>query len=719
MIEQLIEKILSYNPEADVDKVREAYDYAEKHHEGQKRNSGEDYIVHPFNVALILAEMNMDVSTIIAGLLHDTIEDTEVTYEDVKERFGEEVAILVEGVTKLKMLSYQTKQEKQAENIRKMVLAMAKDIRVVIVKFADRLHNMRTLEYMTPEKKHDKALETIEIYAPLADRLGMSRVKSELEDLSLRYLDPENYYNLVDMVNRRRSEREALIQSLIDDISKQLKRMGIAADINGRPKNFYSIYKKMMKKGKTFEEIYDLQAIRILVDDVKDCYGALGVVHTMYKPIPGRFKDYISMPKQNKYQSLHTTVIDDNGETFEVQIRTWEMHKTAEYGIAAHWKYKEGAKKSTSFDENLTWLRQLLEWQKDLKDPNEFMETLKVDFFADEVFVFTPNGDVINLPDNSTPIDFAYRVHTAVGNTCVGAKINGRIVSLSHKLKNGEIVEVITNKNSEPSLDWLSIVASPQARTKIKQYFKVKDRDKNIEKGQTMIEQEAKRLGYRPSEFIRDEWMEDVRQRLKFDNLNDLYSQVGYGSMSVRQVTAKLEEYAKEEKRKALAENMTVEDIAVQEESKNHRNAGGIVVKGIDNVQVRIAKCCTPVPGDEIVGFITMGRGVSIHRSDCINLKNNMNEDRLIPVRWDIDEKEMYSAEIEVRASNKNNVLADIANRIHDARLDIQNLSAREDKDHNLIIRTVVRIHHIDELTRLLKKLERVENVYEAYRVSG
>lgn len=719
MIEQLIEKILSYNPEADVDKVREAYDYAEKHHEGQKRNSGEDYIVHPFNVALILAEMNMDVSTIIAGLLHDTIEDTDVTYDDVKERFGEEVAILVEGVTKLKMLSYQTKQEKQAENIRKMVLAMAKDIRVVIVKFADRLHNMRTLEYMTPEKKHDKALETIEIYAPLADRLGMSRVKSELEDLSLRYLDPENYYNLVDMVNRRRSEREALIQSLIDDISRQLKRMGIAADINGRPKNFYSIYKKMMKKGKTFEEIYDLQAIRILVDDVKDCYGALGVVHTMYKPIPGRFKDYISMPKQNKYQSLHTTVIDDNGETFEVQIRTWEMHKTAEYGIAAHWKYKEGAKKSTSFDENLTWLRQLLEWQKDLKDPNEFMETLKVDFFADEVFVFTPNGDVINLPDNSTPIDFAYRVHTAVGNTCVGAKINGRIVSLSHKLKNGEIVEVITNKNSEPSLDWLSIVASPQARTKIKQYFKVKDRDKNIEKGRAMIEQEAKRLGYRPSEFVRDDWMENVRQRLKFDNLNDLYSQVGYGSMSVRQVTAKLEEYAKEEKRKAMAENMTVEDIAVQEESKNHRNAGGIVVKGIDNVKVRIAKCCTPVPGDEIVGFITMGRGVSIHRSDCINLKNNMNEDRLIPVRWEIDEKEMYSAEIEVRAASKNNVLADIANRIHDARLDIQNLSAREDKDHNLIIRTVVRIHHIDELERLLKKLERVENVYEAYRVSG
>lgn len=701
-----------------MDIIREAYYFAEKHHEGQKRNSGEDYIVHPFNVACILAEMNMDVSTIIAGLLHDTIEDTSVTYDDVKEKFGEEVADLVDGVTKLKMLSYQTKQEKQAENIRKMVLAMAKDIRVIIVKFADRLHNMRTLEYMTPEKKHDKALETIEIYAPLADRLGMSRVKSELEDLSLRYLDPENYYKLVDMINKRRSEREELIDDLIRDISNQLKRTGIAADITGRPKNFYSIYKKMMKKGKTFEEIYDLQAIRILVDDVKDCYGALGVVHTMYKPIPGRFKDYISMPKPNKYQSLHTTVIDDKGETFEVQIRTWEMHKTAEYGIAAHWKYKEGAKKSTTFDENLTWLRQLLEWQKDLKDPNEFIETLKVDFFADEVFVFTPNGDVINLPDNSTPIDFAYRVHTAVGNTCVGAKINGRIVPLSHKLKNGEIVEVITNKNSEPSLDWLSIVASPQARTKIRQYFKVKDRDKNIAKGQVMIEQEIKRIGLKPNELIRDDWMDDVRERLKFDNLDDLYAQIGYGSMSVRQVTVKLTELYKEEVQEAHTVPFKTEEFTTPTR-REHRNTGGIIVKGIDNVKVRIAKCCTPVPGDEIVGFITMGRGVSVHRSDCINLKNNMSEERLIPVRWDIDEQETYSAELEVRADSKSNVLADIANRIHDARLDIQNLSARENKEGVLIIRTTVRIHHIEELQRLIKKLENIQHVIEVYRVSG
>lgn len=719
MIQELIKKIESYNPEADMDPIYEAYRFAKEHHEGQKRNSGEDYIVHPLNVAQILAEMNMDVPTIIAGLLHDTIEDTDVSYDDVKDKFGEEVANLVEGVTKLKMLSYQTKQEKQAENIRKMVLAMAKDIRVVIVKFADRLHNMRTLEYMTPEKKHDKALETIEIYAPLADRLGMSRVKSELEDLSLRYLDPENYYKLVDMISRRRSEREELIQSLIEAVSKQLKRMGISADITGRPKNFYSIYKKMTKKGKTFEEIYDLQAIRILVDDVKDCYGALGVVHTMYKPIPGRFKDYISMPKPNKYQSLHTTVIDDNGETFEVQIRTWEMHKTAEYGIAAHWKYKEGTKKSTSFDENLTWLRQLLEWQKDLKDPNEFIETLKVDFFADEVFVFTPDGDVINLPDNSTPIDFAYRVHTAVGNTCVGAKINGRIVPLNHKLKNGEIVEVITNKNSEPSLDWLSIVASPQARTKIKQYFKVKDRDKNIVKGQSLIEQEVKRLGYRPADIIRDAWMEDIRVRLKFDTLDDLYAQIGYGSMSVRQVTAKLEEYHKEEERETNASNMTTEDNSGETPRKVQHNAHGIVVKGIDNVKTRIAKCCTPVPGDEIVGFITRGRGITVHRSDCVNLKNNMSEDRLLPARWESDEHETYSTEIELHAENRNNVLADVAGRIHDLKLDIQNLTAKKDKDGNLIVRTTVHIHHIEELKKLVKKLEKIDNVIEVYRVSG
>ncbi|MCD1147038.1 bifunctional (p)ppGpp synthetase/guanosine-3',5'-bis(diphosphate) 3'-pyrophosphohydrolase [Peptoniphilus sp. KCTC 25270] len=719
MIQRLIDNILEYNPNADVDLILKAYHLARDHHKGQLRNSGEEYIIHPLNVSLILAEMNMDTATIIAGLLHDVIEDTDVTYDDVKEDFGEEIADLVDGVTKLKKLNYQTKQEKQAENIRKMVLAMAKDIRVVIVKFADRLHNMRTLEYMRDEKKKEKALETIEIYAPLADRLGISKVKWELEDLSLRYLDPENYYMLIDMVNKRRNEREALINNIIDSISKQLKKMGVSADIHGRPKNFYSIYKKMMYKGKSFDEIYDLSAVRIIVDDIKDCYGALGVVHTMYKPIPGRFKDYISMPKPNKYQSLHTTVIDGSGETFEVQIRTWDMHKTAEYGIAAHWKYKEGVNKSTSFDENLTWLRQLLEWQKDLKDPNEFMETLKVDFFADEVFVFTPRGDVINLPDGSTPIDFAYRVHSAVGNTCVGAKVNGRIVPLNFKLQNGNIIEVITNKNSGPSLDWLNIVQSPQAKTKIRQYFKVKDRDKNVLRGKEAIDQEAKRLGYPPHILVRDQWMEEIRERLKVPSMDDLYAAIGYGSMTVNQVTAKLVDYIQQENKEKEKEISLEKDIAIGKKKVKSTSSNGIVVKGIDNVKVRTAKCCNPVPGDSIIGYITMGRGISVHRSDCVNIINEKEDSRLIEVSWDISEKDSYHAEIEVRAADKGNVLGDIANRINDSRLGLINLSARANKDHTLVIRSVIQIHDISDLEYLLNKIRKIENVYDAYRVKS
>lgn len=718
MISKLIEKVLEYNPNADTEKIIKAYELAKSSHQGQLRNSGEEYIIHPFHVSMILAEMNMDTSTIIAGLLHDTIEDTEVSYEDVKKEFGEEIAELVDGVTKLKKLNYQTKQEKQAENIRKMVLAMAKDIRVVIVKFADRLHNMRTLEYMTEEKKKEKALETIEIYAPLADRLGISKVKWELEDLSLRYLDPQNYYNLIDMVNKRRSERESLINEIIASISIQLKKMGINSDIHGRPKNFYSIYKKMMYKGKSFDEIYDLSAVRILVDDVKDCYGALGVVHTMYKPIPGRFKDYISMPKPNKYQSLHTTVIDGNGETFEVQIRTWEMHKTAEYGIAAHWKYKEGVNKTTSFDENLTWLRQLLEWQKDLNDPNEFMETLKVDFFADEVFVFTPKGDVINLPDGATPLDFAYRVHTAVGNTCVGAKINGRIVPLNYKLQNGNIIEVITNKNSSPSLDWLSIVQSPQARTKIKQFFKVKDRDKNIIRGQEAIEHEAKKLGYNPHELVQHDWLEEIRERLKVQSLDDLYAAIGYGSMGVNQVLAKLiDMYQKELKKNE--ESLKPEDITPILNQNSRGSTNGIVVKGIDNVKVRMAKCCNPVPGDEIIGYITMGRGVSVHRLDCTNVQGDMEESRLIEVRWELAESEKYNAEIEIRAADKGNVIGDIANRINDSRLNMINLTAKTSKDHTILISIIVQIHNTNELELLLSKIRKVKNVYSAYRAKS
>ncbi len=716
MLEELLEKIRAYNPNVDEDLITKAFNMAEEHHRGQKRNSGEDYIIHPFNVALILADMNMDTPTIIAGLLHDTIEDTDVSYEDVQKEFGTEIAELVDGVTKLKKLNYKTKKEKQAENIRKMVLAMAKDIRVIIVKLADRLHNMRTLEYMTPEKKKEKALETIEIYAPIADRLGMSKVKGELEDLSLRYLEPDKYYKLIDMVNKRRNEREALINSIIETLKENLDEVGIDSEINGRPKNFFSIFKKMEIKGKAFDEIYDLSAIRVLVEDVKDCYGVLGVVHTLWKPIPGRFKDYISMPKPNKYQSLHTTVIDNNGETFEVQIRTYDMHKTAEYGIAAHWKYKSGSNKTTSVDENLTWLRQLLEWQKDLNDPDDFMETLKVDFFADEVFVFTPSGDVINLPEDSTPIDFAYRIHSDVGNTCVGAKVNGRIVPLSYKLENGNIVDVITNPNSGPSLDWLNVVKSPQAKKKISQYFKVKDRDKNIERGQDMLEKEAKRLGYRPSDLIRDIWLEEVCEKLSSGSKEDLYAALGFGSITLNQVISKLvESYKKENKDKMP---IITEQTKVQNKERR-QSQDGITVKGSDNLKVRFAKCCNPVPGDDIIGYITIGRGISVHRADCTNMVNLDDKARVIDVNWDKEEGASYNTEIEVRALDKSNVISDVANKINDSKLNLHSLSARTTKDGDLFLDLVVEISDKEELRSLMAKLKKIKNVIDVYRVKA
>ena len=709
-IDDLIEKIKTYNPNVDEAEIRSAYELAKVNHQGQKRNSGEDYIIHPLHVAMILADMNMDSATIIAGLLHDTIEDTSVTYEDIEKKFGKEIAELVDGVTKLKKLNYKSKAEKQAENIRKMVLAMAKDIRVIIVKLADRLHNMRTLEYMTEAKKIEKATETLEIYAPIADRLGMSRVKWELEDLSLRYLDPDEYYKLVDMVNKRRKEREELINSIIDTLKVNLERVGIKCEINGRPKNFYSIYKKMKVKGKVFDEIYDLSAVRILTNDIKDCYGALGVVHTLWKPIPGRFKDYIAMPKPNNYQSLHTTVIDNNGETFEVQIRTYQMHQTAEYGIAAHWKYKTGQTKTTSFDENLTWLRQLMEWQKDLNDPNDFMDTLKVDFFADEVFVFSPKGDVINLPEGSTPIDFAYRIHTQVGNTCVGAKVNGRIVPLSYKLSSGNIVDIITNSNSGPSLDWLNIVKSNQAKKKISQYFKIKDRDKNIEKGKEILEKKKKRLNYNVNEFLKDEWIDEVRAKLNVSTIDDLYAALGFGTVKLSQVTAKLIDIYNRFNKKPI-KNIV--------KSKRKVQKSGIDVKGVDGVKVRIAKCCTPVPGDDIIGYITIGRGISVHRADCPNVNNNVEESRIVQVSWQKDEANSYEAAIEVRALDKPNVIGDVANRINEAKLNMTSLNARSTRDGDAIVDVILEITNIDELEGIIEKLKRVKNVFDVYRMKA
>jgi GTP pyrophosphokinase len=720
MLEKLISKIEQYNPQADLQMVIKAYQYADAAHEGQLRNSGEKYIVHPVNVALILAELNMDTPTIIAGLLHDVIEDTNTSYDKIVEEFGKEVADIVDGVTKLKKLKYKTKQENQAENLRKMVLAMAKDIRVIIVKLADRLHNMRTLEYMTDEKKKEKALETLEIYAPIAHRLGMSKIKWELEDLSLRYLDPENYYDLVEKVSKRRREREAYIQNIISILKEKLSEMDIHCDISGRPKNFYSIYKKMFNQGKTFEQIFDLTAVRILVDNIKDCYGALGIVHTLWKPLPGRFKDYIAMPKPNMYQSLHTTVIGNEGEIFEVQIRTYEMHKTAEYGIAAHWKYKEGYSKSDSFDDKLTWLRQLLEWQADLNDPREFMETLKIDFFTDEVFVFTPKGDVINLPDGSTPIDFAYRVHTAVGNSCVGAKVDGRIVPINYKLKNGNIVEVITSVNSGgPSRDWLKIVKSTQAKNKIKQFFKQKDKDFNVARGKEMLEKEIKRLGYKPNEILRDEWIKNTATKVSINSIDDLYSAIGYGSITLNQVIGKLKEYYNEFY-KVTDENAFIESKLQQPQQKKSKHTQGVNVKGVDNVKVRFSKCCNPVPGDDIIGFITRGRGVSIHRTDCPNIVyNDESSERLIEVSWDIEKKASYNAEVQVRAIDRSGILAEVAARVTDSGAGLISLNARTSKERLVNINMILEINDIEQLKELMKKLRKIKNVTDVFRVTA
>lgn len=721
MLEKLLQKIEQYNPQADMQLIIKAYHFAEAAHESQVRNSGEKYFIHPFNVALLLADLNMDTATIIAGLLHDVIEDTNIAYETIAEEFGTEIADLVDGVTKLKMLQYKTKQESQAENLRKMVLAMAKDIRVIIVKLADRLHNMRTLEYMTDKKKKEKAIETLEIYAPIAHRLGISKIKWELEDLSLRYLDSERYYELVEKVQKRRLEREKFIQDIIKELYKKLSELGIQCEISGRPKNFYSIYKKMVYQGKLFEQIYDLTAVRIIVDNIKDCYGALGIVHTLWKPLPGRFKDYIAMPKPNMYQSLHTTVIGPKGEIFEVQIRTWEMHRTAEYGIAAHWKYKEGSSKANNFDEKLTWLRQLLEWQNDLKDPKDFMETLKIDFFTDEVFVFTPKGDVINLPDGSTPIDFAYRVHTAVGNACVGSKVDGRIVPLNYKLKNGNIVEIITNPNSNgPSRDWLKIVKSTQAKSKIKQFFKLKEKDLNIAKGKESLEKELKRLGYKTTEILKEEWLKNISNKLSINTIDDLYAALGYGSITLNQVTIKLRDYYNEFYKITDEKAFVESKIQAAQPKKTYKSTQGISVKGVDNVKVRFSKCCNPVPGDEIIGFITRGRGVSIHRRDCPNiLASEEEQERLIEVEWDFQKRASYHAEIQVRAVDRPGLLAEIAIRINDGDVGLVSLNARTSKEKIVVINMTLEIHDIEQLKDLMRKMRKIKNVMDVFRVTA
>ena len=650
----LIFRVRKYHPSDDISLIEKAYHTAFKAHEDQVRKSGEPYIIHPLCVAIILADLEMDKETIAAGLLHDVVEDTILTSEEIEQQFGADVALLVDGVTKLQHLHLSGDQgdktpdrlEMQAENLRKMFLAMAKDIRVIIIKLADRLHNMRTLKYQKPESQQRIARETMEIYAPIAQRLGISKIKVELDDLSLKYLEPEAYYDLVDKIAVRKSVREKYIQNIVDEVSEHIKNAGIKAQIDGRVKHFFSIYKKMKNQNKTIDQIYDLFAVRIIVDSVKDCYAALGVIHEMYKPIPGRFKDYIAMPKANMYQSLHTTLIGSSGQPFEIQIRTYEMHKAAEYGIAAHWKYKEasdGKKVENSEEEKLAWLRQILEWQRDMSDNKEFMNLLKsdLDLFSDSVYCFTPTGEVKNLPAGSTPIDFAYSIHSAVGNKMIGARVNGKLVTIDYEIKNGDRIEIMTSQNSKgPSRDWLNVVKSTQAKNKINQWFKNEFKEENIVKGKDLLNLYCRAKGINITEVMKPEYMDVIMHKYGFRDWDSVYAAVGHGGLKEGQIVNKMLELYEKDHKKELSNEEVLAAVAENEQTKKPvqiKSKSGIVVKGIHDLAVRFSKCCSPVPGDEIVGFVTRGRGVSIHRTDCINVLNlpEMERDRLIDAEWE------------------------------------------------------------------------------------
>lgn len=718
---RLKEQIAKYNPDSDFQLIEKAYNFSTKAHKGQERVSGDPYIVHPVEVGCLLAELEMDDNSIIAGILHDTIEDTALTYDRIKEEFSEEIAELVDGVTKLTKISYTTKQEIQAENFRKMFLAMAKDIRVIIIKLCDRLHNMRTLKFMAREKQLQKARETLDIYAPLAHRLGIYKIKGELEDLSFRYLDEKNYYDLAEKIAKKRKEREEYILSIIESVKKKTEEVFIEGSIEGRAKHLYSIYKKMTAQNKTIDQIYDLFAIRLIVNSVKDCYSVLGIVHEMFKPMPGRFKDYISMPKPNMYQSLHTTVIGPEGIPFEVQIRTWEMHRTAEVGIAAHWKYKEG-KDNRSYAEKFSWLRQMLEWQKDARDPDEFMETLKIDLFTDEVFVFTPKGDVKNLRAGSTPIDFAYYIHSAIGNRMVGAKVNGRIVPIEHELKNGDIVEILTSGASNgPSRDWLKIAKTSQARTKINQWFKKEKREENIEQGRIMLEKEIKKHGLTMNQVQKSEYMEAIMKKYNFHSVDDIFVAIALGSITLNTVVSRL----KEEYRKSLPPeeqtNLLLNSVERESKRKNKSTPdSGIVVKGIDNCLIRISRCCNPVPGDEIIGYITRGRGVSVHRKDCPNVKANIidGDARLIEVYWykKSSKNVSYLADITLKANDRPGLIVEITNAIGESRIPLRAINARTAKDMSSLMHMTLEITDTDQLDRIISKMKRIKGVLEITR---
>ncbi|HIS07699.1 GTP pyrophosphokinase [Lachnoclostridium sp. An196] len=735
LYQELIRSVLKYHPSTDISMIEKAYQVASKAHEGQVRKSGEPYIIHPICVAIILADLELDKESIVAGLLHDVVEDTPMTTEDLAKLFGDEVALLVDGVTKLGQLSYSAdKVDEQAENLRKMFLAMAKDIRVILIKLADRLHNMRTLKYMKPEKQKEKARETMDIYAPIAQRLGISKVKIELDDLALKYLEPEVYYDLVAQIADKKSVREKFVREIVAEVKRHMENANIEADVQGRVKHFFSIYKKMVNQDKTLDQIYDLFAVRILVDSVKDCYAALGVIHEMYKPIPGRFKDYIAMPKPNMYQSLHTTVIGPKGQPFEIQIRTYEMHRTAEYGIAAHWKYKEtggstqqNIEGKDSAEAKLTWLRQILEWQRDETDNREFMSLLKsdLDLFSESVYCFTPGGDVKTLPNGSNPIDFAYSIHSAVGNKMIGARVNGKLVPIDYVIKNGDRIEIITSQNSKgPSRDWLNIVKSTQAKNKINQWFKTEFKEDNIIKGKDMIAQYCKMKGIVLTQIMKPEYQESVLRKYGFRDWDSVLAAVGHGGLKEGQVVNKMVEESEKAKKKNVTDAKIMESVGDAKEQKIRiAKAGkGIVVKGIDDVAVRFSKCCNPVPGDEIVGFVTRGRGVTIHRTDCVNVLHlaESERERLIDAEWQSGAQtsagEKYTTEIKIYGNNRTGLLVDISKILTERGIDVTSMNVRTSKQGTATITMSFDISSVDELNRIIDRLRQVESVLDIER---
>lgn len=720
---EFMEYIHTYLTDDECNQVLKAFELADKAHEGQLRASGEPYIMHPLAVADILAHLQIDHITLMAALMHDVVEDTSYSKEDLEEMFGSEVAFLVDGVTKLNQFQYETKEDRQMENYRKMILAMAKDVRVVVIKLGDRLHNMRTLKHMRSDKQKRIAKETLEIFAPLAHRLGIFNVKWELEDLSFRYLEPEKYYDLVDQMKQKRQAREDIVNDTMSQLTKALGEAHIKADIKGRPKHFYSIYKKMKKDNRDLSQIYDLLAVRVIVDTIPDCYAVLGIAHSLWKPLPYRFKDYISMPKSNMYQSLHTTVIGTMGQPVEIQIRTWEMHRVSEYGVAAHWRYKEGNKNGDKdFDQKVAWLRQVLEWQ-DTSNPTELVNALKLDVFSGEVFVFTPKGDVVKLPIGSVPLDFAYRVHTDVGHRCVGAKVNGKIVPLDYTLQNGDIVDIITSKTGRPSLDWLNIVGSSESKSKIRNWFKRENKAENIEKGLEALEKEAKRLNYNWKELITDNRLQQVTKQLKAGIEEEMFAACGYGGIPVSTVLLRLIELYKKSKEAEESKRSTeqiIEKLKVQG-PKATKNGTGVLVKGEAGVMVRMAKCCSPVPGDDIIGYITRGRGVSIHRSDCTSLGHTPEDlERMIEVSWDGSSGESFHVGIDIQAYDRNGLLMEVMAVLSELKITITNINAKVQEDTKTVsINVVVDIRDISQLDFVMTKLRRIREVYTVQRSKG